>query len=150
MIADYYRERGWDEKGRRPKRNCGNWGCWDVGESSTAVGARPSWPPRPARACRRKGAGLRVSVSFLGILRDQIGQKSLQVDLPDGSNFGDLMVAIAPLMEEKVGAWAWDGNNQRFSGRIVVSRQKALGGTDAAAPLVDGEDLVVFPPLAGG
>lgn len=28
---------------------------------------------------------MRVSMSFLGILRDQIGQKSLQVDLPDGA-----------------------------------------------------------------
>jgi molybdopterin converting factor small subunit len=93
---------------------------------------------------------MRVSVSFLGILRDQIGQKSLQVDLPDGSSFGDLMVAIAPLMNEKVGTWAWDGKNQRFSGRIVVSRQKAVGGTDAPAPLVDGEEILVFPPLAGG
>ena len=93
---------------------------------------------------------MRVSVSFLGILRDQIGQKSLQVDLPDGSAFGDLMAAIAPLMEEKVGTWAWDGENQRFSGRIVVSRHKAVGGTDPAAPLVDGEEILVFPPLAGG
>ena len=93
---------------------------------------------------------MRVSVSFLGILRDQIGQKSLQVDLPDGSAFRDLMAAIAPLMEEKVGTWAWDGENQRFSGRIVVSRHKAVGGTDPAAPLVDGEEILVFPPLAGG
>ena len=93
---------------------------------------------------------MQVSVNFLGILRDQIGQKGLQVDLPDGSAFGDLMASIAPLMEEKVGAWAWDAKNQRFSGRIVVSRQKAVGGTDASAPLVDGEEILVFPPLAGG
>jgi molybdopterin converting factor small subunit len=93
---------------------------------------------------------MRVLVSFLGILRDKIGQRSIEVDLPDGSAFGDLMASIAPLMEEKVGAWAWDGKNQRFSGRIVVSRQKAVGGTDASAPLVDGEEILVFPPLAGG
>jgi molybdopterin converting factor small subunit len=93
---------------------------------------------------------MRVLVSFLGILRDQVGQKNLEVDLPDGSNFGDLMAAIAPRMEEKVGSWAWDAESQRFSGRIVVSRQKAVGGTDAAATLVDGEEILVFPPLAGG
>ena len=93
---------------------------------------------------------MQVSVTFLGILRDRIGQKSLHVDLTDGSSFGDLMTAIAPLMEEKVGTWAWDGKNQRFSGRIVVSRQKAVGGTDPSAPLADGEEILVFPPLAGG
>lgn len=96
---------------------------------------------------------MHVSVSFLGMLRDQIGQKCLQIDLPDGSVFEDLMAAIAPLMEEKVGSWAWDGPNQRFSARIVVSRQKTVGGAAPLvplAPLIDGEEILVFPPLAGG
>lgn len=93
---------------------------------------------------------MRVSVSFLGILRDQLGQKSLQVDLPDGAGFGDLLAAIAPVMEQKVGGWAWDAKNQRFSGRIIVSRQNAVGGTDPSSPLADGEEIIVFPPLAGG
>jgi molybdopterin converting factor small subunit len=93
---------------------------------------------------------MRVSVSFLGILRDKIGQKTIEVDLPDGSDFEDLMAAIAPRMQEKVGTWAWDGKNQRFAGRIVVSRQKAVKGADPSAPLVDGEEILVFPPLAGG
>ena len=93
---------------------------------------------------------MKVSVSFLGLLRDKIGQKTIEVDLPDGSSFGDLMAAIAPLMQEKVGTWAWDGKNQRFSGRMVVSRQKAVKGSDPSAPLVDGEEILVFPPLAGG
>jgi molybdopterin converting factor small subunit len=93
---------------------------------------------------------MKVSISFLGLLRDKIGQKTIEVDLPDGSGFEDLMAAIAPLMEEKVGTWAWDGKNQRFSGRMVVSRQKAVKGADPSAPLVDGEEILVFPPLAGG
>ena len=93
---------------------------------------------------------MQVSVSFLGILRDQIGQKTLEVDLPAGSGFGDLMKAIAPLMQEKVGGWAWDHGNQRFSGRIVVSRRNAAGVADLSALLVDGEEILVFPPLAGG
>ena len=93
---------------------------------------------------------MKVSVSFLGLLRDKVGRKTIEVDLPDGSGFGDLMAAIAPLMEEKVGTWAWAGKKQRFSARIVVSRQKAVRGADPSAPLVDGEEITVFPPLAGG
>jgi hypothetical protein len=41
---------------------------------------------------------MQVTVGFLGILRDQVGQKSIEVDLPDGAGFDDLMEAIAPLM----------------------------------------------------
>jgi molybdopterin converting factor small subunit len=93
---------------------------------------------------------MRVSVGFLGILRDQVGQKSLEVELPDGAGFGDLMEAIAPLMEQKVGSWAWDGEKRRFSPRVVVSRQKAIGTGDLTTPLTDGEEILVFPPLAGG
>jgi molybdopterin converting factor small subunit len=93
---------------------------------------------------------MRVSVGFLGILRDQVGQKSIEVELPDGAGFGDLMDAIAPLMAEKVGSWAWDGGKHRFSPRVIVSRQKAVGGVKLTAPLEEGEEVLVFPPLAGG
>jgi molybdopterin converting factor small subunit len=93
---------------------------------------------------------MRVSVGFLGILRDQVGQKSLEVELPDGASFDDLMEAIAPLMEQKIGSWAWDGDKRRFSPRVVVSRQKAIGSRALTEPLQDGEEILVFPPLAGG
>jgi molybdopterin converting factor small subunit len=92
---------------------------------------------------------MRVSVGFLGILRDQVGQKALDVELPDGARFSDLMAAIAPLMEQKVG-WAWDCEKGRFSPRVVVSRQSAVGKVDFEVPLSDGEEILVFPPLAGG
>jgi molybdopterin converting factor small subunit len=93
---------------------------------------------------------MRVSIGFLGILRDQVGQKGLSVELPDGAGFGELMDAIAPLMEQKVGSWAWDGEKHRFSPRVVVSRKNALGKVDPTVPLADGEEILVFPPLAGG
>lgn len=93
---------------------------------------------------------MRVSLGFLGILRDQVGAKSLEVDLAEGATFADLMDAVAPVMEEKVGAWAWDKEQRRFSPRVVVSRHKAVGRLDPATLLVDGEEILVFPPLAGG
>ena len=93
---------------------------------------------------------MNVAVTFLGILRDQVGQKTLQVELPEGADLGDLMDAIAPIMDEKVGAWAWDSDERRFSARVVVSRQGAVGNADMTAPLKNGEEILVFPPLAGG
>lgn len=93
---------------------------------------------------------MRVSVGFLGILRDQLGTKSLDIELPDGATFADLMEAIAPVMEKSIGTWAWETEQRRFSPRVVVSRQKGVGRADPAAALVDGEEILVFPPLAGG
>ena len=93
---------------------------------------------------------MRVSVGFLGILRDQVGQKTLEVELPDGASVDDLMEALAPMMEQKVGSWAWDAGTRRFTPRVVVSRKKAIGSRALTAPLEDGEEILVFPPLAGG
>jgi molybdopterin converting factor small subunit len=93
---------------------------------------------------------LRVSVGFLGLLRDQLGQKSLSVELPDGAVFDDLLEAIAPTLQDKLGSWAWDRDNRCFSRRVVVSRKTASGKPDPSAPLTDGEEIMVFPPLAGG
>jgi len=96
---------------------------------------------------------MRVSIGFLGILRDSLGQNSVEVDLPDGSRFSDLLEAIAPLMERKV-AWAWDRERRAFSPRVVISRKEGRGHTpakiDPETPLVDDEEFVVFPPIAGG
>ena len=93
---------------------------------------------------------MRVSVGFLGILRDQLGQKSLSVELPDGAGFDELFEAIAPMVEDKLGSWAWDKENRRFSPRVAVSRKTGFGKADHSAPLTDGEEILVFPPLAGG
>jgi molybdopterin converting factor small subunit len=93
---------------------------------------------------------LLVSVGFLGLLRDQLGQKSLSVELPDGAGFDDLLDVIAPVLQDKLGAWAWDREKGRFSPRVVVLRETALGKADPSAPLTDGEQITVFPPLAGG
>jgi molybdopterin converting factor small subunit len=93
---------------------------------------------------------MRVTLTFLGIIRDKVGQKSLDVELPDGSGFDDLMQAIAPLMREKLDGWAWDDSRCRFSPQVIVSRGRAVGGVDLSAPLEEGEEVLVFPPLAGG
>jgi hypothetical protein len=95
---------------------------------------------------------MRVKVGFIGIRRDQLGQKSVDVDLPDGAGVADFVNAIAPLMEEKA-AWAWDGENRRFASRVVVTKKGAAGVQakfDPDVPFADGEEFLVFMPIAGG
>ena len=92
---------------------------------------------------------MKVSVGFLGILRDQMGQKSLEVGLPEGADFAEFLRVIAPIIQQKA-AWAWDGTNGRFASRVVVTRKNVPGKIEPGSLLSDGEELVVFPPLAGG
>jgi molybdopterin converting factor small subunit len=93
---------------------------------------------------------MRVKVSFLGILRDKVGGPSLEVELADGATFRDLLEGLAPMVEDKLGDWAWDREARRFVPRIMVSRSKVVGGYDDGTVLTDGEEIMVFPPLAGG
>lgn len=93
---------------------------------------------------------MRVKVSFLGILRDKMGGPSVEVELAEGATFQDLMEGLAPFVEDKLSDWAWDPEAQRFSPRIMVSRSKVVGGYEDDTVLSDGEEVMVFPPLAGG
>jgi molybdopterin converting factor small subunit len=53
-------------------------------------------------------------------------------------------------MREKLDGWAWDDSRRRFSPQVIVSRGGAVGGVDLSVPLEEGEEVLVFPPLAGG
>ena len=103
-----------------------------------------------ARQAAAKEADTHVSMTFLGIIRDKVGQKSIDVELPERSGLDDLMQAIAPLLREKLDGWAWDDRKLRSSPQAIVSGEKAVGGADLSAPLKEGEEILVFPPLAGG
>jgi len=91
-----------------------------------------------------------VAVTFLGILRDQLGKKALEFELPPAANFRDLLDSLAPMVEGRLAEWAWDPQKRDFTDRVMVSRNVAGGGRDAEMVLADGDEILVFPPIAGG
>ncbi len=93
---------------------------------------------------------MKVKVSFLGLLRDKVGAPSLEVELPEGATFRELLDRLAPELEDKLGDWAWVRETRSFAPRIMVSRSKVVGGYEEETVLSDGEEILVFPPLAGG
>ena len=93
---------------------------------------------------------MRVTVSFLGPFRDQIGLQSMEVELPDGASYRDLLDHIADTMEAKLASWAWDPATRSFTQRVMVSRNLSLDLRDEATSLADGDEVIVVPPLAGG
>jgi molybdopterin converting factor small subunit len=92
--------------------------------------------------------GIRVTVTFLGLLRDQMGAPRLELDLPSGSRLADVLHALVPEVEGRLGDWAWDGEKHCFTSQVTVARgPKAV---DKKGELVDGEEIIIFPPMAGG
>jgi molybdopterin converting factor small subunit len=93
---------------------------------------------------------MRVSVTFLGPLRDQAGAQSIEAELPDGATYRDLLDHIADTMEAKLAVWAWDKTARSFSRRVVVSLNLSLDLREETTPLAEGDELIVVPPLGGG
>lgn len=93
---------------------------------------------------------IHVSVAFLGLLRDQVGARTIDLELSHTATYRDLLDALAPLVGEKLGEWAWDRDEKEFTKRVVVSRGSSIATWDGQSKLIDGEEIVVFPPVAGG
>lgn len=93
---------------------------------------------------------MQVTVSFLGVLRDQLGAQSLVVDLPAAATYRDLLNSIAPSLRDKLAGWAWDPEKRSFPRQMMVSRNLSVDLRDEATILADGDEIIVVPPLAGG
>lgn len=93
---------------------------------------------------------MRVTVTFLGIIRDQVGSRSLDFELPSGATLRDLFDALAPQLEGRLADWVWDHEKRMFTEKVMVSRNLVPGGGDEAMILADGDEILVFPPIAGG
>ena len=91
---------------------------------------------------------IHVTVTFLGLLRDQMGAPRLELHLPSGSRLEDLLRALVPEVEGRLGNWAWDSDTHSFTSRVTVARGRSV--VDKEGGLVDGEEIIVFPPMAGG
>ena len=93
---------------------------------------------------------MKVTVKFLGPLRDQVGAGALVLDLPAAATYRGLLDSIAPTMEAKLADWAWDAAKRSFSRRMMVMRNLTTDLRDETTCLADGDEILVLLPLAGG
>lgn len=93
---------------------------------------------------------MRVKIEFLGFFRTQMGVQSLEVELPDGSTYRDLLDKVAPALQDKLPDWAWDPEKRAFTRRVLVTRNLQGDLRDDDTILADGDTILVVPPLAGG
>lgn len=72
------------------------------------------------------------------------------MELPVAATCRDLLDALAPVVEDRLGGWAWDRQTRSFTSRVMVVRNSSVGRWHDAAVLADGEEVLVVPPMAGG
>jgi molybdopterin converting factor small subunit len=92
-------------------------------------------------------SGLRIRVRFYNIVADQVGRRAEERWIPEGSVIADLLrdlVAQHPALSRYAGAGDRLSLNpfRLFrNGRIVL---------DGGEPLADGDEIRIFPIIAGG
>lgn len=92
---------------------------------------------------------MQVRVMFLGPLGMQIGRETVDFELPDGSNYGDLLKEIGreygPMFKEKL----WDSEKNFFKGSVLVVGE-GRDHEDRDILLNDNEEIKFVPLLVGG
>ncbi|MEN6444406.1 MAG: ubiquitin-like small modifier protein 1 [Methanoregula sp.] len=90
-----------------------------------------------------------VKVRFFARFRELFGT-DIVTDVPDGSSFIDLVRRIA---EKNTDGYAaiFDENGSFREFVILMKNGMRIDCADAAAtPVADGDEIAVFPPVAGG
>jgi len=81
---------------------------------------------------------MKVSVQFFSHLKDIVGAGHRELDLPEGTKTGDLLVQ---LYEQHPALRAWDNSILLGAGVEFVGRNYVIQA---------GDDISVMPPVQGG
>jgi molybdopterin synthase catalytic subunit len=81
---------------------------------------------------------VRVNLLFFASLKDIVGSRQLQLDVPSGSTVGDLLDGLEA-RHPKLKAY-----------RSIVLTSLNEEYVEAGAPVSDGDELAIFPPVSGG
>ncbi|MGQ9684184.1 MAG: MoaD/ThiS family protein [Anaerolineae bacterium] len=90
-----------------------------------------------------------VCLRLFGMLQRLCGAERAQIELPPEATLAELLEAIDARWGAALPAKLWDRQRRRFIGPVVL----LSGGSDLHDPatrLVDGQEISLVVPLAGG
>lgn len=92
---------------------------------------------------------MRVTVQFMGPLKDYVGEQRAEFDLPDQSVYGVLLDEIGSRFGHCFPEKIWETNGGGFkAGILIMGTGRDLDDPDTL--LMDGEEIKVLPLLGGG
>ena len=86
----------------------------------------------------RGAAALKITVMLFAAYRDRVGHRSVEVELPEGSEVGDLAEEMARLYPDLT----------REPSTLVVAVNQEYRDHDEQ--LRDGDEAALIPPVSGG
>lgn len=81
---------------------------------------------------------MNIKVRLFAAQREATGQSSCEIELPPGARAGDALAAVCERFPQL----------RPSAGRVVLAVNQSQAQPDA--PLADGDELALLPPMAGG
>ncbi len=92
---------------------------------------------------------MKVTVQFMGPLKDYAGEQTVDFDLPDQALYGALLDEIERRFGARFPEKLWDRKAGGFqAGILAMGRGRDLD--DPETLLMDGEEIKVLPLFGGG
>ena len=92
---------------------------------------------------------MKVTVQFMGPLKDYVGEQTSAFELPDQAAYGVLLDEIGRRFGQCFPEKIWDTNGSGFkAGILIMGTGRDLD--DRETLLKDGEEVKVLPLLGGG
>jgi molybdopterin converting factor small subunit len=92
---------------------------------------------------------MKVTITFLGLLREYIGQETVVMDFCHGAVYGDLLREIDVRYGKRLPESLWDKQACQFMpGILSVGEGRDLEEKDTA--LKEGENISIVVHMAGG
>ena len=92
---------------------------------------------------------MKVYLKSIGDLRDYLGRDPLEIELPAGAVFEELLVLIGERWGKVLPPFIWDSDKQQFRGAVFFVIDKHVV-QDMATPLQDGQEIALMRALSGG
>ena len=85
-------------------------------------------------------------------LKEVVGQRLTEVDLPDGSTVEDLMAYLSERWGDELSSRLFEPDGSAFLPyvRIMVNGQTIQFLEGMETPLAEGDEVLILPPVSGG
>lgn len=93
---------------------------------------------------------MHISLKFGDPLWRTVGQRQLNLDLPDGATVGDALTALASAYPEAGKEMRLGTTESDFYYSLFVNDRLVIFANRQTSPLKDGDVISVLLPLAGG
>ena len=92
---------------------------------------------------------MKVTVSFMGPLREYAGESRVEFALPGEATFGLVLDEIGRRFGDRLPPRIWDSEARAFkAGILTIGTGRDLDSRETA--VLDGEEIKVLPMLGGG